>query len=159
MAIDHALPVPSRLGLGLRAGATAGWVLLLLECAIGTARGSSPLGPPRLAASAALGAGALSPLFPALGPLVLGSCLYLVVGSLLGGLFVVVLGSRRRSTAALLALGAAYGTALWLVVGVTVGPLLLPQLAVPDLLWQGALAHAFGFGVVLAALVASEWPR
>jgi hypothetical protein len=159
LASNSDVTLPLRLGLGLRAGATAGLALLVAECVASVGLGGSPVAPLRLAASAVLGAGALSPLFPLPGPVVLGGCIFLIAGSLLGGLFALILGRCRPQTSSILALGAAYGGGVWIVIGVTVGPVFLPQVAVLDLLWQGLVAYVLCFGFVLGALLAADWPR
>jgi hypothetical protein len=141
-----------RVGVSVVAGAEAGLVLLIAECAIGVALGGSPLAPPRLAAAAALGAGALSPYFPAPGPLLVGIAIYALLGAVYGLIAGVTIGSslcRRRLPIALI-LGGLFGMVVWVLNGIVVGSFVVPQVAALDLLWQGFFAHAIFFGGVLA---------
>src|SRR5262249_9619722 len=149
------------LALGTRAGATAGLVLLVVECTISLVLRGSIFAPPRLAASAILGPGALSPLFPVPGPFILGLIIFMLLGGLYGGLLGLALGRgrSRQGTPVILATSAAYAAVIWIVNGLIVGPLLFFQVAVLDLLWQGFVAHVVGFGLVLGMLLAREWSR
>jgi hypothetical protein len=146
---------------GVRAGTIAGLTLLIAECAASLVLGGSFLAPPRLAASAILGPGALSPLFPIPGAFVLGTIVFLLLGGLYGGLLALALDRRnaRPRTPVILAISAGYAAVIWIVNGLTVGPLLFFQVAVLDLLWQGFVAHTLGFGLVLGMLLARDWSR
>src|SRR5258708_7764724 len=141
MSIDRAA-APSPLARGGQAGATAGLVLLVAECGASVALGGLPFAPARLAASAVLGPGALSPLFPLPGPLALGICVFLILGGLFGGLLALLIrpGGRRRRPTKILAVSAAYGGLIWILGGLVVGPLLFPQATVLDLICQGFCA-------------------
>jgi hypothetical protein len=149
----------SALTRGIRAGIAAGMVLLVTECAASVALGGSIFAPPRLAASAILGPGALSPLYPIPGPVVLGIVLFWLLGGLYGGLLALALGRRgsRPRTPVILATSAAYAAVIWIVNGLTIGPLLFFQVAILDLLWQGFVAHVLGFGLVLGFLLSRDW--
>jgi hypothetical protein len=160
LVISNAILVGA-LSRGIRAGMTAGLVLLIAECAASLALDGSIFAPPRLAASAILGPGALSPLYPIPGPFILGIIVFLLLGGLYGGLLALALDRRgsRPGTAIILATSAAYAAVIWIVNGLTVGPLLFFQVAVLDLLWQGFVAHVLCFGLVLGILLARDWSR
>ncbi len=140
-----------RVVLGAEAGAVAGLVLLLAECAASAILGGSILAPPRLAASVALGAGVLSPLFPFPGPVLLGSMVFPILGAVYGVVAALVLlrNHRPHRSITVLAACAFYAAVIWIVNGLTVGPFLFAQISVLNLLWQGFVAHVIFFGLVL----------
>jgi hypothetical protein len=161
MSINSAAAAPSSLARGSQAGATAGLVLLVAECCGSVALGGLPFAPARLAASAVLGPGALSPFFPLPGPLVLGTCVFLLLGGLFGALLALLIrpGERRRRPTLIIAVSAVYGGLIWILGGLVVGPLLFPQITVLDLIWQGFVAHVVFFGLVLGVLLTRASPR
>lgn len=131
------------------AGIIAGVVFVMFEMlGVLVAYGMSPWGPPRMIAAIVMGKGVLPP--PASFDLVIiavAMMVHLVLAIALGIVFAVLVGQRALSTAALVAMGALFGAAVYFVMfyGMTA---LFPWFAMARNL-VSILAH-LTFGAVLA---------
>jgi hypothetical protein len=150
---------------GLGAGIVAGITLVAEEMVATVLLGGSASEPFRLVASVVLGRQALSPDFPVWIPLLLGAAAHLALSVLFGlGFVFLVAGAYQLSARVplLLAYGVLYGLALWEMNVLTVLHLLFPQVAplfgLANQIWNGIVAYAIFYGLVLGAYLAFVRP-
>jgi Conserved membrane protein YqhR len=147
------------------AGMVAGLALVAEEMVATVLLGGSASDPFRLVASVAFGRQALSPDFPLWIPVLVGALAHGVLSVLFGLLFVLLVAGAYQLSARvplLLVYGVLYGLALWELNILTVLHLLFPQVAplfgLANQLWNGIVAYAIFYGLVLGAYVAFARP-
>jgi hypothetical protein len=158
---------------GAIAGVVGGITLVVEEMIATVLLGGSASDPFRLVASVIFGRQALSPDFGVWIPLLVGAGAHLVLSILFGVAFVfLVAGAYQLAarTPLLLIYGVLYGLGLWELNVLTVLHLLFPQVAplfgLANQIWNGVVAYAIFYGLVLGAYVAiarpgvvAEWKR
>ena len=150
---------------GLIAGVVAGITLVAEEMVATVLLGGSASDPFRLVASVVFGRQALSPDFAVWIPLLVGAAAHLVLSALFGLVFVFLVACTYQLAARvtlLLIYGFLYGLGLWELNVLTVVHLLFPQLAplfgLANQIWNGIVAYAIFYGLVLGAYVAFARP-
>jgi hypothetical protein len=150
---------------GLIAGVIAGITLAAEEMVATVLLGGSASDPFRLVASVVFGRQALSPDFAVWIPLLVGAAAHLVLSVLFGLVFVFLVAGAYQLAARvplLLIYGVLYGLGLWELNVLTVVHLLFPQVAplfgLANQIWNGIVAYAIFYGLVLGAYVAVARP-
>ncbi len=150
---------------GTIGGVVAGITLVLEEIAATLLLGGSASDPFRLVASTFFGRQALSPDFALWIALLVGAAAHLVLSVLFGLVFVLLVAGAYQLSARLpllLIYGLLYGLALWELNVLTVLHLLFPQVAplfgLANQIWNGVVAYAIFYGLVLGAYVAFARP-
>jgi hypothetical protein len=153
------------LGHGMLAGAVAAVVLASQEVVVTVLLGGRPSDPFRLIASAVFGPPAFSPSFPLGAAVSVGAAIHLGLSLLFGVVFVLIVALFYQLSARaplLLLYGVLYGLALWELNVLTVLTLILPGLAprfgLVNHLWNGVVAYAVFYGLVLGAYLARARP-
>jgi hypothetical protein len=158
---------------GLIAGVVAGITLVTEEMLATVLLGGSASDPFRLVASVVFGRQALSPDFALWIALLVGAAAHLALSVLCGLVFVLLVAGAYQLSARLpllLIYGVLYGLALWELNVLTVLHLLFPQVAplfgLANQIWNGIVAYAIFYGLVLGAYVAfvrpgvvADWKR
>jgi len=150
---------------GVIAGVVAGITLVAEEMVVTVLLGGSASDPFRLVASVVFGRQALSPDFALWIPLLVGAATHLVLSVLFALVFVLLVAGAYQLSARfplLLIYGVLYGLALWELNVLTVLHLLFPQVAplfgLTNQIWNGLVAYATFYGLVLGAYVAFARP-
>jgi hypothetical protein len=150
---------------GAIAGVVAGITLVVEEMVATVLLGGSAADPFRLVASVAVGPQALSPSFDLWISLALGAAAHLVLSVVFGLIFVLLVAGAYQLAARvplLLIYGMLYGLGLWELNVLTVLHLLFPQVAplfgLANQIWNGIVAYAIFYGLVLGAYVAIARP-
>ena len=150
---------------GVIGGVVAGTVLAVEEIVATLVLGGIAIDPFRLVASVVLGRQALSPDFAVWLSLLVGTGAHLVLSVVFGFAFLLlVAGAYQLSarTPLLLIYGVLYGLALWELNILTVLHLMFPQVAplfeLANQVWNGIVAYAIFYGLVLGAYVAFTRP-
>jgi hypothetical protein len=147
--------------------------LALAEVGFTLALGGTLADPFRLVSSVLLGPEAIAPGFPLLVVVVAAAIIHVALSLLFGVVFVwlVALTYQLSARAPLLFLyGVLFGLALWELNVLTVLPLVRPAMAprfgLANQIWNGIIAYALCYGLVLGAYVAlarpcvvAEWKR
>jgi len=150
---------------GLLAGATAAVTLGIAEIAFTLMLGGTLADPFRRVSSVALGPAAFAPDFPLALVLLTGAAVHVGLSLIFGLIFVwlAALAYQLSARAPLLLLyGVLFGLALWelniLTVLPLVRPAVAPQFGLADQIWNGIVAYAVFYGLVLGAYVAITRP-
>ncbi len=158
-------PAGELLRHGILAGAIAAVVLAVEEIIANLLLGGTPSDPFRLIASTVFGPSALSPSFPLAVAVSVGAAIHLALSLVFGIVFVLIVALFYQLSARaplLLLYGVLYGLALWELNVLTVLLLLFPGLAprfgLANQLWNGVVAYAVFYGLVLGAYLARARP-
>jgi hypothetical protein len=150
---------------GVIGGVVAGIVLAVEEIVATLVLGGIATDPFRLVASVVLGRQALSPDYAVWLYVLVGAGAHLVLSVVFGSAFLLlVAGAYQLSarTPLLLIYGVLYGLALWELNVLTVLHLMFPQVAplfgLANQVWNGIVAYAIFYGLVLGAYVAFTRP-
>jgi hypothetical protein len=150
---------------GLIAGVIAGITLVAEEMVATVLLGGSASDPFRLVASVVFGRQALSSDFAVWISLLVGAAAHLVLSALFGLVFVFLVAGTYQLAARLplrLIYGVLYGLGLWELNVLTVLHLLFPQVAplfgLANQIWNGIVAYAIFYGLVLGAYLAFVRP-
>lgn len=150
---------------GIIAGLVAGVTLLLEEMVATVLLGGNASNPFRLVASVVFGQQALSPDFALWMPLLVGAAAHVLLSVLFGLVFILLVARAYQLSARaplLLIYGMLYGLALWELNVLTVLHLLFPQVAplfgLANQIWNGIVAYAIFYGLVLGAYLAFARP-
>ncbi|MBI2919428.1 MAG: hypothetical protein HYY01_15755 [Chloroflexi bacterium] len=142
---------------GIVGGIAAGLVFAVAEMFMNLALGEAFLGPVRMISSIVLGTGAIEPGYSLPTALVVGLGVHMALSALYGIIFAGGLALVRRITSPatyLVPYGAVFGLALWIVNFLLIAPVLFPQFATVNQLWNGFVAHTLFYGAVLGGVVA-----
>lgn len=164
MAVLHDTHVPvtrAEISWALRQGAIggilAGIVFAMFEMIASAMMmgGEAFFMPLRMIGAMVLGPVALEPTYSLWAAGLAGIIVHMVLAVIYGGVFTVVFGGLRSANIDI-AVGAAYGLALWLINFYLIAPLAFPWFAEANPVIQ-VVAHTFFFGAVLGSYV--WWAR
>ncbi|HZU07955.1 MAG TPA: hypothetical protein VFB73_18490 [Chloroflexota bacterium] len=150
---------------GVLAGVVAAIVLAAEEIVATVLLGGTPGAPFRLIASTVFGPLALSPSYPLAVTVLVGAAIHLTLSVLFGVIFVFIVALFYQLSARaplLLLYGVLYGLALWELNVLTVLSLLfpgaVPRFSLANQIWNGVIAYAVFYGLVLGAYVVHARP-
>jgi len=149
------------IGHGIAGGIIAGAVFIVAEMVMNGLLGKPFFGPLRMISSIVLGREALNPSYSFAAAMLAGLVIHFVLAALFGLIFTVILNmaNATREMGALLIYGLVYGVALWLVNFWLIAPTVFPQFTQINPFWNGFVAHALFYGVVLGWYAATAWPQ
>lgn len=146
---------------GIYGGLIAGVIFAIFEMAAAAVMGMSALAPLQMIGAIALGPEVLPPAEATVATVIVAMGVHLLLSAIYGvvlALVVMVLPALRASLLVLVAVGALYGFALWLVNFYAIAPFAFPWFAMADPAVQ-FIAHTVFFGAALGYYLGTQIAR